>query len=580
MRTCYPRPDFERKNWMGLNGSWRFAFDDADIGLAEGWAQNAQPLRRTIEVPFSYQSERSGVHILEHHEILWYTKDFSLPQDMSGQGRVMLCFGAVDWYCDVWVNGRHVCTHEGGYTPFSVDITDSLNTQPHLQAVTLRVVDSMRCDQPRGKQAWQEEPDRCWYTPCSGIWQSVWLECMPKQHMETFTVMPDLAESAVHCTLTLSQQPKQAGRLAVEVLFQGKRMALLELEIYQACTVFSIPIQEADYVDEIHYWTPENPNLYDIVLNYRADGACDTVYTYFGLRSIRVENGKILLNNRPFYQRLLLHQGYYNGGLLTAAHDDDFRLDLRLIKDMGFNGIRMHQKIEDPLLYYWADKLGLVVWGELPSCYAFNTIAMERSIQMMQAFIARDFNHPSIICWVPFNESWGLRNIFDNPVQQQFALSIYYLIKALDVSRIISTNDGWEQVTSDLCAIHDYAPNVSALAKKWDHMDDLVNTYAGERMIYADRCRYQGQPVFLSEYGGIAFKESAGDRDWGYCSIETTEEAFLARLSSLTKYIRANTSIQGFCYTQFSDVAQEINGLTDCKRTIKVPIEKLRQIFG
>lgn len=580
MRTCYPRPDFERTNWTGLNGAWRFAFDDNDTGLAEGWAKDARGLEREIEVPFPYQSERSGVHITAHHEILWYAKAFSLPAAMPAGGRVMLRFGAVDWHCDVWVNGAHVCAHDGGYTPFSVDITNSLNPRDQKQLVTLRVVDSTRCDQPRGKQSWQEEPDRCWYTPCSGIWQSVWLECVPAEHIEAFTITPDLANSAAHCALTLSQKPKQAGMLDVEVLFQGRRTALMQLEINQAHTAFTVPIREEDYVDELHYWTPENPNLYDVTLTYRANGEQDVVRTYFGLRSIKVENGKILLNNRPFYQRLLLHQGYYDGGLLTAADDDDYRLDLQLIKSMGFNGIRMHQKIEDPLLYYWADKLGLVVWGELPSCYEFNTVAMERSVQMMQAFIARDCNHPSIICWVPFNESWGLRNIYDNPTQQQFALGVYHLVKALDASRLISTNDGWEQVASDLCAIHDYAPNAAALSEKWDDVNALVNSYANERMIYADRCRYQGQPLFLSEYGGIAYKTAVSDKDWGYCGTEQTEEAFLRRLTELTKYVRAHAGIQGFCYTQFTDVAQEINGLADIKRTLKVPVEKLREIFG
>ena len=580
MRTCYPRPDFERKNWMGLNGPWRFAFDDADQGLAEGWEKPTHNLNREIQVPFPYQSERSGIHEAAHHEILWYAKAFRLPPDMPGNQRVMLRFGAVDWHCDVWVNGHHVCTHDGGYTPFSVDITDRLHTPANAQWLALRVEDSARCDQPRGKQSWLEEPDRCWYTPCSGIWQTVWLECVPRQHMASFHITPDLAKSAVHCALTLSGAPKQSTMLNVEVQYQGKRTALLALEITQAYTAFSVPIHEADYVDELHYWTPETPNLYDVLLTYQADGDCDTVQTYFGLRSIRVDNGKILLNNRPFYQRLLLHQGYYDGGLLTAGSDGDYRLDLQLVKDMGFNGIRMHQKIEDPLFYHWADRLGLVVWGEMPSCYSFNTVAMERSIQMMQAFIARDYNHPSIICWVPFNESWGLRNIYDNTVQQQFATSIYHLIKALDTTRLVSTNDGWEQVTSDICAIHDYAPDAAALSAKWDHVDALVNACANERMIYTDHSRYQGQPLFLSEYGGIAYKASVSDKDWGYFGIEKTEDAFLMRLASLTKYVRSHPAIQGFCYTQFTDVAQEINGLTDCKRTPKVPFEKLREIFG
>lgn len=581
-RTCYPRPDMERKLWMGLNGTWRFAFDDADKGLEENWAEKSERFGMEIEVPFAYQSKLSQIGDPKLHPVLWYARTFRLPASFAAEllHRILLRFGAVDWHCDVWINGQHLCTHDGGYTPFSTDITHALRGRGEEQVVVLRVVDTERCDQPRGKQYWKEDSDRCWYTACSGIWQSVWLEAVPQEYVESFAIIPDLAESAIRCALTLNEKSAAPGTLEMEVFFGDRRVTCLSLEIGEIYTAFSVPIREEDRVDEIHYWSPENPCLYRVSLRYRGPNGCDGVETYFGMRSIRIENGRVLLNNRPFYQRLLLHQGYYEGGLLTAEKDDDYRRDLQLIKDMGFNGIRMHQKVEDPLLYYWADRLGLVVWGELPSCYDFNPFAIQGTLGTLNDFVARDRSHPCIICWVPFNESWGLRNIYENSSQQLFAKSVYLYLKAIDPSRLVSTNDGWEQVESDLCSIHDYAPTAAALAEKWEHVDLLTASHAQRRMVYARSCRYEGQPILLSEFGGIAYKADSGQKDWGYCGIEKTEKSFMDRLSAMMDYVRSNPHIQGFCYTQFTDVAQEVNGLTDISRKPKIPMEVLRRFFA
>ena len=581
-RICYPRPDFAREIWTGLNGPWRFAFDDLDIGRDEQWEQHIEKLPLRIEVPFPYQSELSGIGEQVYHPLVWYAKEFIVPLDFQADvsRHILLCFGAVDWHCDLWVNGRHICAHDGGYTPFSADITRALRLPGEPNTAVLRVEDTRRCDQPRGKQYWKETPDRCWYTPCSGIWQSVWLESVPKKRIEFFAMQPRLADSCVECTLTLNEQPLARSVLEVEISFAGHCVRSVSMGISEICTTFTLPVKEEDYIDEVHYWTPEHPNLYDVSLVFHSDKMRDQVKTYFGMRSIQAKDGMILLNNRPFYQKLLLHQGYYAGGLLTAGDDDLFRSDLQLIKEMGFNGIRMHQKIEDPLLYYWADKLGLVVWAELPSCYEFNGIAMDQTARMMREFVSRDRNHPSIICWVPFNESWGVRNIYDNLSQQRYALSLYYAIKAMDPSRLVSTNDGWEQLESDLCCIHDYAPDARALAEKWDHIETLLSGSAHKRMIYASSCRYARQPVILSEFGGIAYKTDSCDTDWGYAETEKTEDSFIRRLSSLIAYVKSNKAIQGFCYTQFTDVMQEVNGLTDITRKPKVPAEALRKILG
>lgn len=580
-RNCYPRPDFKRENWKSLNGPWQFAFDDENLGLDGHWEQRSELFVQTIEVPFCYQCAQSGIKDTGYHPWLWYMKEFTVPETFFAQPgqRVLLRFGAVDWHCDVWLNGRHIGSHTGGYSPFDLDITASLNEPGEVQRLVLRAEDTLACDQPRGKQTWLQKPDRCWYTPVSGIWQSVWLEVVPPLHIQTFSMIPRLADSSLDCALTLSGPVPGNSMLKMEISYAGRIVQTFAMEITQLHTAFSLPIHEEDYVDEVHYWSPEHPNLYDVHLRFCQGEYIDSVETYFGMRSIETQNGMVLLNHRPFYQRLLLHQGYYDGGLLTALNDEDYRADLQLIRDMGFNGIRMHQKMEDPLLYYWADRLGLVVWAELPSCYSFSGDAMEHTLRLATEAVRRDINHPCVICWVPLNESWGVRNIYSNPAQQQFALSLYHWIKSLDPSRLVSTNDGWEQVTSDLCCIHDYAPDGDALADKWDNMEQLLATHAAGRMIYAQGFRHAGQPVILSEFGGIAYKTSFSDDDWGYARRETSQEEFLIRLRSLLQYLAGNPSIQGFCYTQFTDVMQEVNGLALEDRTPKVPVKVIREII-
>jgi hypothetical protein len=341
-----------------------------------------------------------------------------------------------------------------------------------------------------------------------------------------------------------------------------------------------------DAVDEIHYWTPETPNLYDLESRLFPAGVgngnekTDEVAVYFGMRKISIRDGQILLNNRPLYQRLILDQAYWEEGLMTPPSSNAFREEVELIKALGFNGVRLHQKIEAPLFYYWADIKGLLVWGEMPSAYRFCPESCQRILHEWTAFIQRDINHPSIICWVPFNESWGIRNIVNNKSQQEFVCSLYHLTKALDGSRLISTNDGWEQVDSDICAIHDYVQTGSALTKKLEDLSALLRGAAQGRMLYAEGFSYQNQPILITEFGGIAFSRDMSQQKWGYAGGVLDEKEFLARLEGLVKAILDCKAIQGYCYTQLTDLMQEVNGLVYMDRNIKLPIEALRNIFS
>jgi beta-galactosidase/beta-glucuronidase len=578
LRVEYPRPDFKRPLWQTLNGIWDFAFDDAGTGEAQRWQGGDISLPLKINVPFPYQSKDSDINDNSYHPVFWYSRTFSVPETFQGR-RIILHFGALDFECMVWVNGRLAGTHQGGYTPFSFDIT-GLTDPGGINRLAVKVIDQNDTAQPRGKQYWKEINDRCWYTPCSGIWQSVWLEAVPALFITGLSLMPDIDNSSVSGLLTLSGLPEEPVDFRIDLRYKGIFVKTASFSLTEKNTPFVLSITEEDAIDELHYWSPETPNLYDLECRLISAAGTDEVSTYFGMRKICIRDGRILLNNRPLYQRLVLAQSYWEDGLFSPPSAQAFRDDVERIKDLGFNGVRLHQKIEDPLFYYWADVLGLLVWGEMPSAYQYCPDSRRHIINEWTAFVQRDINHPSIICWVPFNESWGLRNIVNNRSQQEFAVSLYHLTKAMDSSRLISTNDGWEQVSSDICGIHDYGRNGIGLKKKLEDLPALLRGAAQKRMLYAEGFAYRGEPVLITEFGGIAFSNAMDDGNWGYAGGAADVTEFLDRLRGLVEVILNHRDIQGYCYTQFTDLMQEVNGLTFIDRTPKVPIEELRKIFS
>jgi beta-galactosidase/beta-glucuronidase len=262
---------------------------------------------------------------------------------------------------------------------------------------------------------------------------------------------------------------------------------------------------------------------------------------------------------------------------LTAPSDEAIRFDIEMTKNMGFNGARKHQKFEDPRYYYWADKLGLLLWGEMPSAYNFNAEEIENMTSEWVDFINRDYNHPSIVTWVPLNESWGVRSIYIDKNQQNFAKGLYYLTKGLDSTRLVSTNDGWELVDADICAIHDYVAQGEDLYKAYSDKEKLLSGEKRGRPLYAQGTKYDGQPVLLTEYGGIAFISNEKE-NWGYGGGVKDETTFFERYSGLTEAIRSLPYMRGYCYTQLTDVMQEINGLMTADRKLKVNIDKVRVV--
>lgn len=566
-REYYPRPDFIRKDWISLDGEWDFSFDKDSFD-------------RKIMVPFCYQSKMSGIGETEDHEIVWYRKTFYADLEKMKGRRLLLKFGAVDYEAFVYVNGCLAGIHKGGSTPFEVDITDYVKEDKTV--LTVKVRDGKEADKPRGKQSWTGELFGCWYTPTTGIWQSVWLEYAGDTHITRVKITPRLEEQEALCEVFLSDNRKLEAEIEVTVdsvslgekVWLGRQTILCE-NGYGKC-VIAFP----DWDIRRHYiiWSPKEPNLVDVEVRLKDQQTIDQVSTYFGMRSVEIRKGKVYLNGEELYQRLVLDQGYWPDSLLTPPDGEAIKKDVRLTKEMGFNGARKHQKIDDPRYYYWADRLGLLVWGELPSCYLYNDRTVYHSVNEMMEFIDRDFNHPCMITWVPVNESWGIRNVRTSLQQQNFSNAMIYLIKALDPTRIVSGNDGWEQTEhTDILAIHDYLLQPHNL-DKYDDFAAVIEGRAETRAVLAEGQTYQGQPVLVTEYGGIAFDN--GEGGWGYYNKVQGEDDFLARLEPVTGFLINSGRFAGYCYTQMTDVMQEVNGLLYQDRTPKVGIEKLKKIFG
>lgn len=584
----HPRLDFARDRFQVLDGLWDFEFDDSNEGLASKWYED-HAFENRINVPYVPQCRKSMVEDASYHPIMWYATSFETPFDNA-----YIVFGAVDFKCSVFVNGMHVGDHEGGYLPFSLHMAPFLNGIGCMNRLVVRVEDRNDESQLRGKQYWRDLPDRCWYIPSSGIWQSVYLEERPGTYIENILCTPDIDSSMVHVRAVFNV--RFSGSIGFSVSKDGAEVVFASICSSGREVSVCIPIPVGDEVDETNYWSPENPVLFRLDATIFGDGPCDHVSTFFGMRKIDVIDGRVFLNNKPYFQRLVLDQGYFPQGLLTGT-ESEFERDIRLIKDLGFNGVRMHQKIENPLFLHLADKHGLLVWDEVPSGYSFDSFERKQLYETMHGLIERDFNHPCVVCWVPLNESWGVRKICASKEVQSFAVSLYHMVKALDPTRLVSTNDGWEQVESDICAVHDYAKDAAVLLGRWNGKPAPLA--CPERKTYANGFEYEYKPVFITEFGGVALKNLCGAdsepisepdgeagkacttvEGWGYEGVESNVEGFLSRVEGLVSAVLSLPRVNGYCYTQFTDVFQEINGLVDIERRPKAAISSLNNIFS
>lgn len=571
-RNEYPRPQLRRDEWLPLNGQWQFDFDDDNSGLKRKLFLGGTDLPLQINVPFTYQYKASGINEADCHEILWYKRSFSLTDKQMSE-RTLLCFNGCDYIADVWVNGCHVITHQGAYSAFNADITDCVSRE---NVIVVRCFDPLDSTIPRGKQSWTNERFGCWYVPNSGIWQSVWIEFFGTDCLDGYSLIPNIDDCSFGGELTTLYGRADTVRFTVS--FNGQVIKKTELSLDGRYTRYNVSLMEQNFVDEDMYWNVGRPNLIYVDIELFAGGVlADALHTRFGMRKISVNGGVICLNNTPIYQRLVLDQGYFAESGITPPSVEAIKRDIDLSIAMGFNGARKHQKIEDPYYYYYAEEMGFLVWCEMPSAYNFNSVEQQLVMREWQEIVRDCRNYTSVVCYVPLNESWGVRKILTDGNQQDFARSLYYATRALDGSKIISTNDGWENVdASDIVSVHDYAMTPDGFAAKYA-IETLDTVYPQQRKLLCEGVTYQGTPVLMTEFGGIAMQSEVDGVNWGYNVGAKDNDEFYLRYGKLIKGI-ADMYFQGFCYTQLTDAQQEVNGLLDEYHNPKFDVERIKKL--
>ena len=576
----YPRPQFVRGSWENLNGEWDFAFDNKNRGETEKWFDTF-PLDARITVPFTYETKASGIGEEIFHPVVWYSRMLGAAPDGK---RAFLHFEGSDYVTKVWINGAFVGTHTGGYTRFSFDVTAYLDDDENMLVV--RAKDSDDVQQPRGKQRWKKENFGCWYVQTTGIWKTVWLEYASDTRLESVKLTPSLDPPAVRAEWKTSVRETAAPLvLTAAVSFEGRLVNECSVRVLETRGAFELRLDMFTAFEwGASLWSPEQPHLYDIQFTLTEGGQTqDVADSYFGLRTIRTVDGHVYLNDAPYYQRLILDQGYWPDSHLTPPSEAALVEDIDKIKAMGFNGARKHQKVEDELFYYWCDVKGLLVWSEMPSPYVFGDDMMDNFTREWMEIVKMHYNHPSIVTWTPVNESWGVPQVATNKQQQHFTEAVYYLTKAYDAMRPVIVNDGWEHTVSDILTLHDYEETGEAFFRRYterkDEILDNLLPHNGSKRALAEGYGYAGQPIIISEYGGAAYSASAQGAAWGYGNGVADEEALLARIQSMTDAILRLPYACGFCYTQVTDVQQEVNGLLDERRAYKADVTRLHALF-
>jgi len=556
-RPEYPRPQFARADWMNLNGQWQFEIDNGCSGEERGLQQEGVRLSGEITVPFCPESKLSGVEHKEFMYGVWYKRSVTLPKR---SGKTVLHFGAVDHHCRAFVNGKLVGDHKGGYVSFSFDITGAIREGENEIAVFAQDDTKDRLI-PSGKQSARYGSYGCYYTRTTGIWQTVWLEFMPESCIESIKYYPNIDD----CSVTVEAKLQGRGDFCFAASYEGKPMGS-----YKACNAagllhFTVPLQEK------HLWEVGDGRLYDVELTFGSDA----VKSYFGLRQVQLDGCKFLINGKSVFQRLILDQGFYPEGIYTAPTEADLVHDIELSLAAGFNGARLHEKIFEERFLYHADRMGYIVWGEYPNWGLDHTYTdcIYGILPEWIEEVERDFNHPAIIGWCPYNETWDKngRRQFDDAI----AL-VYQTTKAMDPTRpCIDTSGNFHTVT-DIFDTHEYEQDVAV----FDSFYGKDSENGGLRVTFPNRQHYiPGQPYFVSEYGGTRWTDQK-DNAWGYGNAPKTEEEFLTRIKGLTDVLLDNPNHFGFCYTQLYDVEQEQNGLYTYHRKEKFPAEVLRAIFG
>lgn len=570
-RNEYPRPQLVRSDWKNLNGQWDFEIDNAVCGKEKHFFERPS-LDGKITVPFCPESKLSGVGHTDFMNCVWYRKSFEIPKEWKGR-RILLHFGAVDYKSTLYVNCKEVMTHVGGYTPFCADITDFLSDSGNF--ITLCAEDNVRSGkQPAGKQSKRLGSYGCFYTRTTGIWQTVWLEAVNAAHVKNIKFTSDIQNSEILAQINVTSECV-GSEITLETSFEGKPTGAVSTKILSAEPFVTVKLSE------LNLWDIGKGNLYDAVITVKKDGVIfDRVESYFGMRSVALSDNAFILNGRRVFGRWVLDQGFYPDGIYTAPTDTDLKNDIIYSMQFGFNGARLHEKIFEPRFIYWADKLGYMVWGEHGNWALDITFAgsLANFLPEWLEAIERDYSHPSIIGWCPFNETWWTDPNNGSTGRQCDAVlsTVYYATKAIDKTRPCIDTSGNYHVITDIFDVHDYEQDPELFysyfknAKDGEVHDQVYRESGNERQTY------RGEPLFCSEYGGIRW--STTGKGWGYGNAPDTEQEFIERYKGLTDVLLDNEAFLGFCYTQLYDVEQEENGLMTYDRKFKFDPEIFRRI--
>ncbi len=565
-RMEHPNPQFQREQWLNLNGPWKFAFDFGKSGMERKWylddEETLKNYTRDIQVPFCPESVLSGVEYKDFMPAVWYRKEIELSKEQL-TGRTILHFGAVDYECQVFVNGAGAGRHTGGYSSFSFDITEHVHVGKNIIVVYAEDDVRNKC-QPRGKQSEKFYSQGCDYTRTTGIWQTVWMEFVPKVYVKNIRYYPDLAEKCLYAEVQVCGK----GTLTISAFYHGKECGSVTKKVSGDDNRLRLTL------NELHLWECGKGRLYDIKIRFssleQGNVAVDEISSYAGMRQVEMDGYAFKLNGVTVFQRLVLDQGFYKKGIYTAPEEADLKKDIQLSKSLGFNGARLHQKIFEPRFLYYCDKEGYLVWGEYGN-WGLDLSDAESLLGVMPEWleaVERDFNHPSVIGWCPFNETWDYEG---RRQKDKILANIYKMTKAVDPTRPCIDTSGNFHVMTDIYDLHNYRQDVEAFSR-------CYADFATGGTFYEEHPKRQsyvkGQPVFISEYGGIKWNVEKDRSDaWGYGDAPKTEEEFLRRYEGLTSALLDNPHIMGFCYTQLYDVEQETNGLCDYDRNPKFDVD-------
>ena len=554
-RPEHPNPQWQRETWLNLNGIWQFEVDSVASGIARGLFRDTIPLSQNILVPFCPESRLSGIEHKDFLRGIWYKRWFTLSEEQAA-GRVVLHFGAVDYLCTVFINEQQAGSHQGGFSSFCLDITDRIHAGENSVAV-FAFDDTADSSTPSGKQSGQYSSYGCYYTRSTGIWQTVWLEFTPTQYIDSAKYYPDSQTG----TVVVEAHVVGCGQLTVDASYQGKPVGAVSLNTNGGRTRLVLPLTE------IHLWEPGYGRLYDLTLAFGPD----RVNSYVGLRNVRMDDHRFLINERSVFQRFVLDQGLYPDSIYTAPDDNALQQDIRIAMDMGFNGARLHEKVFEERFLYHCDRMGYMVWGEYPDWGVDNSIAANvyRELPEWMEVLERDFNHPAIIGWCPHNEVW------DSPSHRapdaEAIRTTYLVTKAIDPTRPCIDTSGGFHVQTDIFDVHDYQHDVELFSSRYNPMASGGEAFC----TWPERQQYHGEPYYVSEFGGITW--SNDNNTWGYGAMPESPKAFLEKFRGLCHVLMDNPRIFGFCYTQLTDVEQEQNGLCTPRREPKFNVLDIRQ---